>query len=58
MIRTVNGEHVCECNECGEEAYGGTADFREFVDDLKEDGWRIRKADDGWEHQCPSCSES
>ena len=58
MIRTVKGELVASCEECGEEAYGGTAEFREFVDDLKEDGWRIRKVDGEWSHTCPSCSEA
>ena len=58
MIRKVKGEYVCECDACGEEAYGGTLeDFREFVEEIKAQGWRARKEDDSWLHRCPDCAE-
>lgn len=63
MIRTEHtGEHVCECNECGETEYGGTQDFAEFVADLKVQGWRIFKdkgdsREEIWCHECPECQE-
>ena len=38
MIRTENKELVCECNECGTEEWGGTLEFKEFVQQLKEQG--------------------
>jgi hypothetical protein len=56
MIRKVAGEYICECNDCGEEEYGGTEDdFRKFVERLKGDGWKIRKDGETWEHICPEC---
>lgn len=55
MIHSLDGELVCECNECGEEIHGGTMEFREFVDDLKRTGWKIRKEEDEWMHFCPDC---
>jgi hypothetical protein len=56
MIRKSKGEFVVEC-ECGEKMYGGTIeDFREFVDSIKEAGWRVEKAGNGeWIHDCPEC---
>lgn len=61
MITTRKGELVAECNECGEEKYGGTLDFAEFVADLKDCEWRIKKEDDAdggeWVHLCPACAE-
>ena len=45
-----------ECDECGHELYGGTFEFREFVDTIKQDGWKIRKDESGeWTHTCPEC---
>lgn len=57
MIHREDGELVCECNECGNEEYAGTLEFREFVQSLKEDGWKIRKDGDVWLHICPKCAE-
>jgi hypothetical protein len=58
MIRTIRGEFVATCTECGEEHFGGTQeDFRAFVEELKAEGWKIRKEGDTWEHICPECSE-
>lgn len=54
-IRKDDGELVAECNECGMSEYGGTLEFREFVDQLKESGWAIRKDGDEWTHTCPDC---
>lgn len=57
MIKTDRrGEHVATCDECGGEEAGGTREFREFVSDLKDMGWKIRKDEDGnWTHECPDC---
>lgn len=59
MIRRDHGELACECNECGEEYYGGTLDdFREFVEELKSAGWLIRKDGDEWQHICDECRKA
>lgn len=60
MIRKDKGELVAECNECGEEEYAGTLDFADFIADLKDKGWKIRKDDEAgeWTHTCASCAES
>ena len=56
MIRKENGEYCCECTECGMGEFGGTIeDFREFVQQWKDTGWKIRKEDDEWQHTCPDC---
>lgn len=58
MIRTVDGELLAECSECGEEQPGGTLEFREFIADLKDREWKISKdEDDQWQHLCPGCAE-
>jgi hypothetical protein len=56
-IRNHNGEHIAECDECGSEVYGGTTEFLDFIQELKNDGWRIRKVEGEWEHYCEACSE-
>lgn len=55
-IRTLKGELVCTCDECGTEEYGGCQDsFRAFIEELKALGWQPHKTEDGWEHTCPEC---
>lgn len=56
MIRREKGELIAECDECGAEHPGGTQDdFRAFVQELKDEGWRIGKDGDVWTHTCPDC---
>lgn len=57
MIGRKKGELVVVCEECGGDEYGGTLDFREFIEDLKSKGWKIKKTAESWEHICPSCNE-
>lgn len=58
MIRNNKGEFVAECSECGAETYGGTEDdFRAFVEQIKEEGWKVRKDGEDWLHICPDCQE-
>lgn len=57
MIRTVKGELIAECTECGEEFPGGTLEWADFIADLKDKGWRIKKDGDEWIHTCPDCQE-
>ncbi|MFI5113527.1 MAG: hypothetical protein ACHP7J_00180 [Terriglobales bacterium] len=57
MLKKHKGELAVECDECGTEAFGGTADFQQFIQDIKDQGWKIRKVDDEWVHKCPSCAE-
>lgn len=55
MIRKDNGELIAECNECSAEFAGGAFEWSEFIQDLKDNGWKFRKEDDEWEHFCPDC---
>lgn len=55
MISKNRGELVAECDNCGEEFLGYTLDWYEFICDLKDEGWKIRKDVDEWLHFCPSC---
>lgn len=55
-IRKTAGEFVCECSECGTEEYGGIQDdFKKFVSEIKDLGWRIKKEGEEWIHLCPGC---
>ena len=56
MIHKKRGELVCECHECGIEEFGGTMDFYEFIQQLKDTDWKIRKEEDEWIHTCPDCA--
>lgn len=44
-----NGEVVCDFCEA-ENSYDGS--FQECIDQIKEDGWLIRKIEDEWVHFC------
>lgn len=58
MIRRERGELIAECDNCGESSdcyFRGGDDWHEFIAELKEKGWRIRKDDDEWKHYCPDC---
>jgi hypothetical protein len=57
MIRRDSGELMAECDDCGSPEYAGTLEFREFVDELKAMGWKIRKDGEEWTHTCPTCLE-
>ena len=58
MIRREKGELIAECTECGTEYPGGVCDdFRDFVEELKLNGWKVAKAEDEWTHTCPDCQE-
>lgn len=55
MIQKTNDELIAVCDECGVTLYGGTLDFKEFIADVKENGWKISKEDDKWIHVCWAC---
>lgn len=58
MKKQSGGEATIICDECECEVHQGTSTFRQFIDDLKEDGWKIRPDEDGgWSHICPDCVE-
>lgn len=56
MIHKDQGELVAECEDCGISEYAGTLEFREFVEHLKDAGWKISKDGDEWIHRCPECA--
>lgn len=55
MMSKSRGEHVCVCDECGHEEYGGVEEWAEFWARLKREGWKARKDGDVWSHACPDC---
>ena len=58
-IRRKAGEFVCECDDCGDKMFGGTTEeFKNFVEEIEAEGWKIRKDDETWIHICPSCAEA
>lgn len=52
------GYGIISCNDCPEEDEFEGDDFSEFFAAAKADGWRARKTDRGWKHQCPACVEA
>ena len=56
MIHKEQGELVAECEDCGISEYAGTLEFREFVEHLKDAGWKISKDGEEWIHRCQECS--
>lgn len=57
MIRKSKGEFVATCEDCGAEFFGGVQDdFRAFVEDMKAEGWQVRKNGEDWEHYCEDCT--
>ncbi len=57
MLHKVGEELVAECDHCGHEEHGETADsYGEFLKLLKQDGWTFHKEDDEWQHVCPQCA--
>lgn len=54
-IYKVANELICECDGCGQEHCGGTLEWSEFIQDLKDSGWKIRKEEDEWQHYCDDC---
>jgi len=57
MLTRDKGEITVACDDCGSEEYSGVLDFAEFIQWLKEQGWKIRKDGDVWTHTCGSCEE-
>lgn len=57
LLRRAKGQLVFECDECGVTHYSGEhADFTAFLVEIKDEGWSIRKDEDGeWMHICPDC---
>jgi len=43
------------CDVCNTEAEETFDEFQDAVDFKKENGWRSRKAADGWQDLCPDC---
>lgn len=31
--------------------------FQDCVDEIKQDGWTVRRGLHGWEHSCPDCTQ-
>lgn len=57
MIQREDGLLIFFCDECPETIETDTDDFRDALDTIKTDGWRVTKdADDEWIHLCPECA--
>lgn len=56
MISREGFGYNAACDSCSYDEDMDNADnFQEVVDELKAQGWRIRRAGAGWEHTCPDC---
>ena len=55
IVRT-HGTIDFECDICGEILFTAQDDFKDALDEMKEEGWRAFKdRHDEWEHKCPDC---
>lgn len=43
------------CDNCSEYHETGEDNFFNAVEEIKRQGWRIKKKGPNWEHTCPSC---
>ena len=44
------------CSFCNEYTFVDTdGDWATMLEDIKQDGWKIRKINDDWKHMCPAC---
>jgi len=51
------GRIIFACDvECGETFQADSFDFDGAIQELKAEGWHIRKHGTAWEHSCPGCS--
>jgi hypothetical protein len=48
-------EGIISCDECGESEEYLADDFYDFITIAKNEGWRIKKIDDEWQHFCENC---
>mgnify|MGYP001619305422 CR=1 FL=1 len=49
-------EFTASCDHC---SYIDTffGDFMEVIEKMKDEGWKIFKIDNDWDHSCPDCAE-
>lgn len=58
MIERDGGAVSASCDGCTESHTAFTGDWQEALAELRQEGWRIRRGEDGeWEHHCPGCVE-
>lgn len=50
-----DGEITISCDDCGAEEHTETPVLTTAILIIKENGWRVIRGLDGWEHRCPSC---
>lgn len=51
----IKGQHVFECDDCGETFESDAKDFSDAVAELKAKGWRFYAEERGWSHRCDGC---
>jgi len=53
-----HGKQSVTCDACGEQIERGSdcMHFDEWVDALKDEGWRFYKRRGDWQHECPQCN--
>ena len=62
IARNASRDLVAECSDCGvttETEIVAVKDWSEFMREIKDLGWRIRKDPndaDEWLHHCPDCA--
>lgn len=52
-----NGGFFVYCDRCSHWTEVSVDTWREMMDEIKAEGWQVRRDGDGWEHICPSCVE-
>jgi hypothetical protein len=48
---------ICDMPACGTENTYNADSWQDFIDQAKEDGWKIKRNGDEWEHFCPDCAQ-
>lgn len=56
MIESNGFGFTITCDRCEDDESFGTDTFSETVAWAREQGWKVFKNGDGWQHRCPKCS--
>lgn len=46
-----------QCDSCDDATEYTAADFQDFIDRAKSDGWTMKKNGEEWAHHCSECSK-
>ena len=55
MIETWQGKRRICCDSCPTEIVDSAPNFYDTIENIKDDGWKLRQVGKIWKHFCPAC---